>query len=115
MLNSNAQIVNTDFNGQYAWAPCNQRPDVRFVCGDATDVPFGDESLDAVTMFDLLENVPNDRQAVREVFRVLRPGGFLFVSTPNESWQLETAYAWIKLCIGQAPPVHKADLVLKGL
>jgi ubiquinone/menaquinone biosynthesis C-methylase UbiE len=61
VLYSNAQIVNIDFGGQYASAPCNQRPGVRFVCGDATDLPFEDESFDPVTMFDLLERVPDDR------------------------------------------------------
>ncbi len=87
LLYPDAQIVNIDLNGEYASSPCNKRPGVRFVCGDATNIPFEAESFDAVTMFDLLEHVPDDRKAVREAFRVLRPGGFLLVSTPNENWR----------------------------
>jgi SAM-dependent methyltransferase len=87
LLYPNAQIVNLDLNGEYESAPCNRRPGVRFLCGDATDLPFAGESFDAVTMFDLLEHVVDDGQAVREAFRVLRPGGFLLVSTPNENWR----------------------------
>jgi ubiquinone/menaquinone biosynthesis C-methylase UbiE len=34
-------------------------------------------------MFDLLEHVPDDRQAVREAFRVLRPGGALLTVRPS--------------------------------
>lgn len=92
LLYPNAEILNIDLNGEYASAPCNQWPGVRFVCGDATDLPFEDESFDAVTMFDLLEHVPDDRQAAREAFRVLRSGGFLLVSTPNENWRFP--YYW---------------------
>jgi GT2 family glycosyltransferase/SAM-dependent methyltransferase len=87
LLYPNARVINIDLNAEYASARCNQRPGVRFVCGDATDLPFEDESFDAVTMFDLLEHVPDDRQAIQEAFRVLRPGGFLLVSTPNENWR----------------------------
>ncbi len=87
LLYPNAQIINIDLHGEYASAPCNQPSSVRFVRGDATDLPFADESFDAVTMFDLLEHVREDRQAVREAFRVLYPGGFLLVSTPNENWR----------------------------
>ena len=87
LLYPKAQITNIDLNDEYASAPCNQRGGVRFVCGDATDLPFAGESFDAVTMFDLLEHVPDDRRAVGEAFRVLRPGGFLLVSTPNENWR----------------------------
>jgi SAM-dependent methyltransferase len=103
ILYPDAQIVNIDLNGEYASAPCNRRPGVRFVCGDATNLPFEDERFDAVTMFDVLEHVPDDRQAVREAFRVLRPGGFLLVSTPNESWH----FPYYRVMRAYCPPEEK--------
>lgn len=87
MLYPEAQITNLDLNPDYAEAPCNQHERVRFVCGDATDLPFAEHSFDAITMFDLLEHVPDDEAAVAEALRVLRPGGFLLVSSPNENWR----------------------------
>ncbi|MBD2089460.1 class I SAM-dependent methyltransferase [Microcoleus sp. FACHB-1515] len=87
MLYPQAHITNLDLNPEYAAAPCNQQPQVKFVCGDATALPFGDRSFDAVTMFDVLEHIPDHHQAIAEVKRVLKPGGFLLVSTPNEHWR----------------------------
>lgn len=53
------------------------RVDVRE--GDASDLPAGDASVDAVADFAVIHHVPAWRDAVAEVVRVLRPGGqFLF-------------------------------------
>jgi SAM-dependent methyltransferase len=87
MLFPQAQITNIDLDPTYAKSPLNQNPRVKFICGDATKLPFPDNYFDAVTMFDLLEHVPDDRAAITEAFRVLKPGGFLLLSTPNENWR----------------------------
>lgn len=87
LLYPQAQITNLDLEPKYAQASCNQQSNVRFVCGDATNLPFADASFDAVTMFDVLEHIPNDRKAIAEALRVLKPNGFLLISTPNEHWR----------------------------
>ncbi len=45
-------------------------------------LPFADESFDLVCLFDAIEHIPDDARAMREVARVLRPGGHVFVSVP---------------------------------
>jgi ubiquinone/menaquinone biosynthesis C-methylase UbiE len=43
--------------------------------GDAQDLPFSDESFDTVVCTLSLCSIPNDRKAVAEMKRVLKPGG----------------------------------------
>jgi ubiquinone/menaquinone biosynthesis C-methylase UbiE len=48
---------------------------VKLVVGDAQALPFSDQSFDTVVCTIALCSIPDDRQAVAEVWRVLRPGG----------------------------------------
>lgn len=98
LLYPNAQITNLDFNASFAADAPNRQPNVRFVCADATALPLRDQSFDAVTMFDLLEHVPDDRAAAQEALRVLRPGGVLLVSSPNLNWRFPYYGALAPLC-----------------
>jgi len=52
------------------------------VYGTAERLPFADGSADAVLLFEVLEHVGDDRAALAEVARVLKPDGLLFVSVP---------------------------------
>ena len=47
---------------------------------------LGDEAFDLVTAFDVLEHIPDDRAAVAELVRALRPGGTLLVHVPRDQW-----------------------------
>lgn len=49
---------------------------------DATMLPLADASLDVVTAFDVLEHLEDDDACVREVRRVLKPGGAFLVAVP---------------------------------
>jgi SAM-dependent methyltransferase len=104
MLYPRARIVNFDMNPEYAAAPCNRDPRVTFVAGDATALPFADGRFDLVTMFDLLEHVPDDAAVAREALRVLRPGGRVLVSTPNRArWR----YPYYRMFAPVCPPEEK--------
>ena len=75
MLYPSSEVYNLDSNPEYADAPCNRQVRVTYVCGGADSLPFPDAHFDAVTMFDLLTLVADDRRAVAEALRVLRPKG----------------------------------------
>ena len=49
-------------------------------------LPFPDGSVDLVTAFDVLEHVPDDVAAAREIRRILRAGGSAVVSVPAYEW-----------------------------
>lgn len=49
---------------------------------DLCQLSFGDRSLDAVLTFDVLEHIPDYHAAVREMFRCLKPGGYLVMTVP---------------------------------
>lgn len=53
---------------------------VRTLGGDAEDIPLPDASVDVVTTNGVLNLVPDKDKAVREIFRVLRPGGRIQIS-----------------------------------
>ena len=67
------------------------------VRGDALALPFDDGHFDRLVVAEILEHVPNDRGAVAEAVRVLRPGGTIAVTVPRAwperiCWQLSDAY-----------------------
>jgi SAM-dependent methyltransferase len=49
---------------------------------EATDLPFQDGVFDAVFIFDVLEHIERESHALREIHRVLAPGGALLVTVP---------------------------------
>lgn len=55
---------------------------VEILEGSITKIPLPPESCDIVTALDVLEHVPDDRAGVRELHRVLSPGGVALVTVP---------------------------------
>lgn len=56
----------------------------------AENMSFRDRSFDAVSTIEVLEHIPDLDAALREVYRVLRPGGHFLVTGPNRLFPLET-------------------------
>jgi SAM-dependent methyltransferase len=65
--------------------------------GDATAMPFGDGCFDVVIAAEVLEHIPADQAALREITRVLAPGGTVAVTVPawlpeRICWRLSDDY-----------------------
>lgn len=65
---------------------------VRFVQGDAGRLAFAEGSFDAVLCMGVIDSVPDRLAAIREMLRVLTPGGTLVLTFAN----LTSPYAWWK-------------------
>lgn len=57
---------------------------------DITDIPRADDSFDVALCSHVLEHVPDDRKAMSELFRVLRPGGWAIVMVPIDQRRAQT-------------------------
>ena len=61
-----------------------------FLCSSGERLAIANHSFDVATSFETIEHVADDRALLDEFHRVLRPGGTLIISTPNE-WPLASA------------------------
>lgn len=68
--------------------------------GDALDLPFEDATFDKIVAAEVMEHIPDDMKAMRELFRVLKPGGQVAVTVP--SWLPE------RICWALSEDYHTA-------
>jgi SAM-dependent methyltransferase len=50
---------------------------------DVQEMPFDNDTFDVIICNHVLEHVPDDRKALREIFRILRPGGYAILQVPT--------------------------------
>lgn len=61
---------------------CKERGFRRLFCTIAEKLALGDNSFDVVVNCDVLEHIEDDRGALGQMYRVLRPGGLLILTVP---------------------------------
>ena len=71
-------------------------------------LPFPDDSYDVILSHEVLEHVQDDRAAVAEMVRVLKPGGRAVIFSPNRGYPFEThgIYWWGDYKFGNIPLVN---------
>jgi ubiquinone/menaquinone biosynthesis C-methylase UbiE len=58
-------------------------PAIEFHNGSLEELPFGDESFDTIIMADVFEHVHNRQKVLDELFRVMRAGAYVIITTPH--------------------------------
>lgn len=88
----------------YAALTARSQVGVAVEAGDIEHTPFQDMEFDVIVMWDIIEHLLTPVGALREMNRVLKPGGYLFISTDD-------AAHWLPRVLGAkwwalGPPLH---------
>lgn len=85
-------------------------------CEDVQALSYADLSFDLVTHTEVLEHVADDRAALREMWRILRPGGMLIFTVPVHTARetVERAHLSGDHIEHVAPPVYHGDPLRQG-
>ena len=70
----------------------NRSGNATFIKGDGIYAPFASGTFDTVFAFDVLEHVRQDDLLMRELLRLTRPGGTLWVSVPSRELSVFPAF-----------------------
>jgi hypothetical protein len=57
---------------------------------DITNIPYAENTFDVILCSHILEHIPDDRKAMSELHRVLRPGGWALILVPFQADRAET-------------------------
>jgi SAM-dependent methyltransferase len=58
---------------------------LEFQIADCCDLPYADDEFNCVVSFETLEHLENQADLLKEFRRVLEPGGFLLISSPDKA------------------------------
>ena len=82
VLRPDAFIVGSDIVLPLLERVAERLPGVPLLRFDLNECPLLDPGFDAVVMANVLEHIEDDEQALRQVFRILKPGGILILEVP---------------------------------
>ncbi|MBI4864040.1 MAG: class I SAM-dependent methyltransferase [Candidatus Riflebacteria bacterium] len=107
------RVTGVEFS-EYAAAVAIDEKQLRVLVGDLLDQHFPDRHFDAVTMWDMIDHSESPSTVIREVRRILRPGGLVAMDTFMEDALLfSLAHAAYRLTGGliatpslKAHPIH---------
>lgn len=93
-----AVVIGVDVSREYL-LKASKKIDGTVMCNIETNLPFRDGVFDLCAQLDVIEHVANTDKLLSEAYRILRPSGYLIISTPN----LASFFERIVLLLGFQP------------
>lgn len=95
-LNQGGEVVLTDISNAALKKTRERGSWARLVLADAEHLPFGDATFDGVLTAASLHHAKNPSQALKEMWRVTKPGGWVIVAVEPASWPYAIIYPILK-------------------
>ena len=105
---SDASVVSVDGDpARLQWAQ-RERVPADLVQADINSLPFADGQFDKILLSEVLEHLPDDVAGLKELWRVLKPGGTVAISVPHANYPFlwDPINRTRELC--GAPPMRNA-------
>src|SRR6476469_3591776 len=106
-LDAGAIVVPCDFSVGMLREGKRHRAPLPFTAGDATRLPFADDTFDAVTISFGLRNVVDPDAGLREMLRVTRPGGRLVVCEFSHPTWAPFRTVYVEYLMKALPPIAR--------
>ncbi|GAA1824891.1 demethylmenaquinone methyltransferase [Nesterenkonia flava] len=103
-----ATAVACDFSLGMLQVGKRRRPDMTFVAGDGMNLPFADDTFDAVTISFGLRNIVRPEVGLSEMLRVTKPGGRLAVMEFSDPTFRPFNVVYNEYLMKALPPVARA-------
>ncbi|NKI45061.1 MULTISPECIES: demethylmenaquinone methyltransferase [Streptomyces] len=103
-----AYVVPCDFSLGMLQVGKRRHPWLPLTAGDATKLPFQDDTFDAVTISFGLRNVQATESALRELYRVTRPGGRVVICEFSQPTWAPFRTVYTEYLMRALPPVARA-------
>lgn len=102
------EVWGLDVEAEHLEIARSNTPEAHLQQGGCEALPYGDDRFDLILSHEVLEHVEDDRAAVAEMCRVLKPGGRAVVFVPNRLYPFEThGHYWQgKYVFGNTPLIN---------
>lgn len=93
LASQGAEVVAVDIGHALLQETAKKQPNALLAQNSLVHLGFASNTFDVVISTEVIEHTPDPRSAVKELVRVLKPGGILIITVPNRVWHISVNVA----------------------